>query len=282
MSPLPTSRASEGLAIGLCPDTVGIARLGGWRYARVSGHELIDVAEPTTDGLAAVAALDHWLGQTRPSPTKLGRWRKAPARVVLSDRLVRYARIPWSGGALSRQEEATLTLACFEERYGDMSGWTLRSEPGRYGQNRLAGAVPAALIDALQGVLRTHRMVCEGVSPYFTVCWNRWRRDIAKQSGSTDALFAVADFGTVVIGVFNGADGDWRTLRSLRAATSEGDLAQVLAREAVLHSLPEQPATWVHSPQPGVFGPPTGNLHVLTAPATWPAPIVMAMSGVGR
>ncbi|MDP3512118.1 MAG: hypothetical protein Q8S20_05150 [Sulfuritalea sp.] len=278
MSPSPTSRAGLGLAIGLCPDAVGIVRLGGWRHARVDGHELVAVGEPGTDGLAALAALENWLQQNRPAASGLRPWFSAPAHVVLSDRLVRYARVPWSGGALSRQEEDELSVACFEERYGDMSGWTLRNDVSRYGQGRLATAVPSALMDGLRRVLKAHRLDCRAVSPYFVVCWNLWRRDVARANGKAAAMFAVADAGTAVVGVVD-ATG-WRSLRSLRMGTE--DLLPTLARETVLNGLSEPPATWVHCPQPGEFGTPSGNFKILSTPNSLPAPVAMAMSGIGR
>lgn len=280
MSPSPTSRAGTGLAIGLCPDAVGIVRLGGWRRARLDGHELLAVDAPDADGLAALSALENWLRTSRPPTSGLHRWFTAPTYVVLSDRLVRYARVPWSGGALSRQEEDALTLACFEERYGDMNGWLLRNDAGRYGQGRLAAAVPGALMDGLHRVLQAHRLDCLAVSPYFVACWNRSRREIAKANGKAGAMFAVAEAGTAVIGLVDGAKGGWRSLRSLHTGTD--DLQSVLAREAVLEGLSEQPATWVHCPQPGTFAASSGNLHVASTSAIWPAPVAMAMSGIGK
>lgn len=281
MSPSPTSRAGGGVAIGLCHDAIGMVRLGGWRHARVDGHELVAVEEPDTDGLAALAALDHWLQQNRPAASGLRRWLSAPAHVVLSDQLLRYARIPWSGATLSRQEEEALTLACFEERYGDMSGWTVRGEGGRYGQGRLVGAVPTALADGLQRVLHTHKLNCQTVTPYFIACWNRWRCDIAKATGKADALFAVADAGTAVIGVIDGGGGGWRSLRRLRVATHAAELLPVLAREAVMLGLTDELATWVHSPQPGVFATAQGKLNVLSSATGLPTPILMALAGAG-
>lgn len=279
MSPSPTSRTGAGIAIGLCPETVGIVRLGGWRQARVDGHELLEVAEPGNDGMAALAVLEHWLQQNCPAQAGLRRWFPAPAQVVLSDRLVRYARIPWSGGSLSRQEEEALGQACFAERHGDMSGWTVRSETGRYGQGQLAAAVPTALMAGLHRVLKAHRLACRAMSPYFVACWNRWRRDIAKANGKADAMFAVTDAGTTVIGVTYGADGGWRSLRSLRAAN--GELPSVLAREALLLGLAEQPAIWVHSPHADGFSATSDKIHALPVTPGLPVPVVMALSGVG-
>lgn len=280
MSPSPTSRAGAGLAIGLCPDAVGIVRLGGWRHARVDGQEVIDLAEPDADGMAALAALDAWLQQDRSAPTGLRRWIPAPAQVVLSDRLVRYARIPWSAATLSRQEEETLSRACFEERYGDMSDWTIRAEAGCYGQGRLAAAMPSALMNGLQRVLHMHRLRCTAVTPYFNACWNRWQRDIAQTNGTANALFAVVDAGMAVIGVIDGADRSWRSLRSLHLPTDAPALLPVLDREAVMLGLPEQPTIWMHSPQPGVLAAGSDNCHVLSMAAGLPAPIAMALSGI--
>lgn len=282
MSPSPTSRAGTGLAIGLCPDAVGIVRLGGWRQARVDGQESLVVAEPTADGLAAVAVLDLWLHQNRPAAAGLGRWFPAHVHVVLSDRLLRYACVPWSGGRLSLQEEAALNLGCFEERYSDMSGWTLRSAPGRYGQSRLAVAVPTVLLAALESSLRTHGLRGEAVTPYFIACWNRWRRDIAKAGGKADALVTVVDKGAAVIGVVSGKDGGWRSLRSLRTADGADDLARLLAREAVLQGLSDGATRWVHSPQHHAVTASGDDIHVLSAPPGGTAAVVMAMGGMAR
>jgi hypothetical protein len=199
--------------------------------------------------------------------------------VVLSDRLVRYARIPWSGGALSPQEEEALSRACFEERYGDMSGWTVRCEAGRYGEGRLAGAVPSELMEGLQRALQAHRLDCRAVTPYFVACWNRWRHEIVVANGKADALFAVAEAGAAVIGVTDGTSGGWRSLRSLRATNGEVDLSAVAAREAVLQGLAEPTGIWVHSPQPGMSATVNDKVHVLSVAAGLPVPIAVAMSG---
>lgn len=278
MSPLPIS-PGQGLAIGLCPEALGIVRLGGWRHARVDGHDLVTVEAPDVDGLAALNALDDWLQHHPAKASNLRRWWPAPARVVLSDRLVRYARLPWSDEALTRREDEALTLACFEERYGDMQGWTLNADPGGYGQGRLAAAVPNVLAEGLQRVLRRHGLASGDVSPYFAVCWNRWWRDVAKAVDKTSALFAVVDAETVVIGLVDGAGG-WRALRRLRLADGATDLAELLAREAVLHGLAEQPPAWVHSPQSGLRAAANGKYQVLSSGADLPAPIVMALAGV--
>lgn len=279
MSLLQTSLAGQGLVIGLCPDALGIVRLGGWRHARVDGHDMVTVEAPDADGLAALASLDDWL-QRQPPKTAAWRWRSAPARVVLSDRLVRYARIPWSASALTAHEDAALTLACFEERYGDMQGWTLRSDWGDYGQGRLAAAVPEALADGLQDVLRRHGLAGGAVSPYFVACWNRWRREVAQTSGTTPVLFAVIDAGTVVVGLVDGANGDWRAVRRLRLADGATDLAELLVREALLLGLDEQPPAWLHSPQSGIPDVAAGPYRLLVTDTDLPAPILMALAGI--
>lgn len=279
MSPSPTNRVGHGLAIGLCPETVGIVRLGGWHRTRVDGREIVEVAEPSADGMAALAALKNWLQQHRSAPAGHWRWLRPPVSIVLSDRLVRYARIPWSGGTLSPQEEEALSRACFEERYGDMNGWTVRCEAARYGQGRLAGAVPSELMGGLQRLLLAHRLDCRAVTPYFVTCWNRWRREIVAANGKADALFAVADAEAAVIGVTDGTNGGLRSLRSLRMRNGECDLAEVTAREALLQGLADPAGIWVHSPQPGMFAATSDKVHVLSMAPGVPTPIAMAMSG---
>lgn len=71
--------------------------------------------------------------------------------IVLSDRFVRYAVLPWSGALAGAAEEQAYVRHHFAKIHGDKAkGWALRASPAPSGEPRLASAIDAALLEEIR------------------------------------------------------------------------------------------------------------------------------------
>lgn len=172
--------------------------------------------------------------------------RRAKATLVLSNRFVRFALMPWSDAAGSTEEENALAQACFESRYGDMTGWTIRFDAGEYGKARIACAVETAQLDAYRELCSRHWLACQGVRPAFVAAWNRYRRDFERDVGKEDAIFAMAESGTLVMA--SRRAGTWHSLRSTAMRDETSELTALIEREAVLQGFAAMPPVWIVTP----------------------------------
>ncbi|MDD5330550.1 MAG: hypothetical protein PHX38_11120 [Sulfuricella sp.] len=234
---LPTER----LSVALCPAMVGVEHIRtGWRHEE-SQQAQIDIAPQETGKPAWQGAVDElagWLGGRTP--------RRATTTLVLSNRFVRFALVPWCETVGSATEETELALACFESRYGDMTGWTVRLDAARYGQPRIACAVETALIDAARQAFALHNLECREVRPAFIAGWNRFRREPNRSMDSGDGIFAMAESDTVVMATRRA--GVWHSLRSAAAHIDARALSQLIEREALLQGFAESLPAWVSMP----------------------------------
>jgi hypothetical protein len=224
---LPTER----LVVGLCPAQVGLIHVrSSWRDKEIS-HRTLDVASPM-DGLPDLLAGN--------AP------HRAKATLVLSNRFVRFALVPWSDAASSTEEEKALAQACFESRYGDMTGWTIRFDAGEYGKARIACAVETAQLDACRELFSRHGLACQGVRPAFVAAWNRYRRELERDVGKEDAIFAMIEPGTLVMA--SRRAGAWHSLRSTAMRDDVRELPALIEREAVLQGFAAMPPVWIVAP----------------------------------
>lgn len=226
---------TERMVIALCPDEVAVRHGGG-------AIEAAPVASRTDaqDWRGAVGALAGLLAETPVSQRFFGRRRQAS--LVLSDRFVRYALLPWSEAVRKAAQWQALAQACCETCYGDMSAWTFRIDSGDYGVPRLAGAVETKFLSALRSLMAARGIDCPQVLPYFAVCWNRWRQQV----GDSEALFAVHDAGTTVIAMCR--QGQWHSLRMHGGASDADALAMMLRREALLQGCADSVPCYAHVP----------------------------------
>lgn len=231
MSLLPTER----LAVALTPTQVGIAHVRtAWRRREASRETIAvalqDAGKPAWQG--AVDGLTAWLADRKP--------RRPSTTVVLSNRYLRFALVPWTEAASGHEEDTELALACFEPRYGDMTGWTVRIDGGAYGQARIACAVETQLLDAIRASLPPHGRrggADVAIRPAFVAGWNTGRRKLDGAWERGDGIFAMEESGTAVIATRR-ANG-WHSVRPL--ATHGDDLPLLLEREALLQGFAEMP-----------------------------------------
>lgn len=184
----------ERLEIGLAPAEVQVARRGV--QTRRVACDAAPGAEPWHGALAALEAL-------APLP---------PSRVtvVLSNHFVRYAVVPWSDALGTPAEEEAYLRHHFAKVHGERArGWRLRSSEGVAGAPRLASAVDAALIEALEQ--RFPRRAWRGlvsVQPLLMRKFNAWRALVPAQG----AWLVLAEPGRSCVALLAG--GGWRTVQN--------------------------------------------------------------------
>ncbi|RTL57715.1 MAG: hypothetical protein EKK46_02650 [Rhodocyclaceae bacterium] len=232
---------TERLAIALCPGRIGVMRKRG--RAEIEQGVVRYAKAATGDWQAAMDAFDAWLDKMN--------LRKAQASLLLSNRYVRYALIPWSALGLKRAEEDALVRVRFEEAYGDMAGWRIVADPGRYGSARIACALPADMVDRLHAQWAARQLRGGAILPHFVACWNRWRNPVGSKPAltawdKTPSLFAVAESSTLVVGTLAPQGQGWTGLRALSADTAS--LPDTLYRESLLQGHAEPLPVRLHVP----------------------------------
>jgi len=168
---------TERIIIGLAPSGVSTLRLTGARRPRVLESDVVPCeASPigTAPWLGAVATLTG-------VATAL-RGVRAAVTVVVSNQLVRYALVPWSADLARGAEDLAFARHCFNTVHGDRSkSWEIRLSPGGRGATRVASAIDAQLLQAIEANFpesRRSRLV--SVQPYLMSAFNRWRRLITQ------------------------------------------------------------------------------------------------------
>lgn len=227
---------TERLSVSLMPPRVGVSAvpllLG--LPLRKAAPKRARLEPATPDWRSAVESLAAWLEERSP--------RGASASVVLSNRFVRFALVPWSDEAVRPAEQMALAAACLEPRYGDMAGWTVRLDGGEYGRPRLACAVETALLEALREVFAKAGVRGTAVRPAFVAAWNRYGGELPQEA---DAAFVTMESQTLVVGARRG--GAWHSVRAVGVPDAAA-VAGLLEREALLQGFGTAPPAWLVAP----------------------------------
>lgn len=215
----------------LRPASLVLVRVGGAEADARTIEVSPDAGAPAWS--APIAALAGWLAQH--GPCRLD--------IVLSNRFVRFACLPWSDVVTGEEALKTLARLAMESHYGDMAGWTLVVDDAPWGRPRLACSVEDLLLQQFHEVVMQAGSRCQSIVPQFALCWNRWQPGFAE----TDALLAVAEADVpAVIATIRG--GDWQAVRTLGGIRDGEALQASLAREALLQGFETAPAQRVHAP----------------------------------
>ena len=220
---------TDRLLVELAPDQVNLIRserrltLRGlstttwneWLAAAVAGPE----AAPWQGAVQALATV---------LPSHAG--HAARARVVLSNRLVRYALVPWSDALGGAEEEIAFARHNFERVYGEAAAqWALRVSDARDGTPKLASAVDAALPDALRETFAAAGVRLDSIQPVLMAVCNDYRSRLRGRH----AWLALLEPGHLVLALLD--RGNWARVRSLRIGPGwRVELARILEREAYL------------------------------------------------
>jgi hypothetical protein len=156
--------------------------------------------------------------------------RGARLNVILSNRFVRYAVVPWQDGVHGAAEDAAYVRLHFVETYGSAAGnWDLCASAAPAGHPRLASAIDADLLAALRGICATRDVALRAVWPQLCFTFNRYRKRVDAASG----WLVLAESGCLCIALFDAAR--WLTVSVARLpARWQHALPELLERAACL------------------------------------------------
>lgn len=227
---------ADRLLVSFAPDAVALARVRGrWRPKLVSKN--------------AVQS-DHPIEALRGAIAALGKER-LHATVVISNRYVRYAVVPFDAAVSGPEEELALARFHFSRLHGDrVNSWDLRLSEGPAGAARLASAIDSSLMASIRGCFPSGagaKLV--SVQPYLMSAFNRWRDAIVRE----DAWLVLPESHGACVAYATRAG--WLAARLLRYAGSDSaTLADGVEREQLrLAGAPR--AMLVHgAPAPALSG----------------------------
>nr|WP_256675788.1 hypothetical protein [Pseudomonas sp. R5(2019)] len=195
------------------------------------------ISDPQTAGSVALDTLERLLAQHAP--------RRAELCVVLSSQYSRYGLVPWSEQIHSPAELLAYAQVCFEERYG-VAGqdWRLTLSPEAAGHDRIAVALPQALLQRLDAIAEARGLKLVSVQPYLMAAYNRFGRKLDQNN----FLFVVAEPSRSVL--LMARAGRWVSVHSVGGNDSDAALSAMIAREVVLlASQHDQPlGVFLHAP----------------------------------
>lgn len=196
----------DPLYVALAPESIAIARVRGVLRPKLISKTSIACdphfgAQPWE---GAVAALERALAGLAKDPLR--------ATVVLSNRFMRYAVVPFDANVSGPDEELALARFHFSKIHGERTkGWELRLSDAPRSVARLASAADSGLAEAIKKCFpRARRPRLISIQPYLMAAFNQWRRAIAKEN----AWLVLVERGRACLALAS-KDG-WRSVQSLR------------------------------------------------------------------
>ncbi|MES2356533.1 MAG: hypothetical protein V4568_19455 [Pseudomonadota bacterium] len=224
------------LTVALCPTHIAVMELNrGWRPTPSNPQTFTCPSLPGEPAWhAPIAALRHWLEKNQRNTMDV--------EVIVSDRFVRYAQMPWSDEVQRPSEMAVFSRIHFEALFGESAAdWEIQTDYCDYEKGGIGCGIDKALIDALRTLLATYKMQLTSLQPYFMRAFNRWRNDL-----SQNALLCVIESGQCVLASHR--EGAWHSIRNVRLTeNADIELPALIAREILLQGLENQCAVYVHT-----------------------------------
>lgn len=243
MSPLWRDR----IQIVLCPQRVILVRLGRGLHLKVVDKTILPCGEGA--GLPpwqpALAALQLALAGPQ--------WRRAEARVILSNHFVRYQVIDWDESLTGYEEQLALVRYRFTQTYGETAAaWDYRWNEGRPPAPCLACAIDHGLFAGVRELFTDAglHLSLAGMQPYLMAAFNHWRHELDGQHG----WFVLAEPERLCLAWFK--TDEWAGLHSQQIDQGWGhDLPQILERALLLAGMTQAPARLcIHAPETSEAG----------------------------
>ena len=181
------------------------AEIRGARYAGVLKEKLVEESRLPCD---PAFGAEPWQGAVAAlKSVKID----FPARVtvILSNRFVRYAVVPWSGALGGAAEEEAYLRHHFAKIHGERAkGWALRASEAAAGAPRLASAIDGALVEAIKDCFQHGKAKLASVQPQLMTRFNEWRGGVP----AAGAWLVMADAERACVALHSG--GRWRSVLS--------------------------------------------------------------------
>ncbi|MDR0279545.1 MAG: hypothetical protein LBJ37_16825 [Paucimonas sp.] len=165
--------------------------------------------------------------------------------VVVSAHFSRFCLVPWSEQINHPEELQGFARLCFEDLYGVAEqAWDLVLSAEAAGHDRIAAALPRALLERLRGLASNHDLRLRSVQPYLMAAFNRF----GAQLGSDDFLFVVAEPLRSVL--LLAREGRWTAVRSVGGSDNDTALTALIGRESQLQACASdrQLSLYLHAP----------------------------------
>ncbi|MHA6194983.1 hypothetical protein ACX3YG_11480 [Pseudomonas wadenswilerensis] len=231
-----------------------MSRLSPDRYIAVLGASGVGLGQRragTSRWLGSVGFIDEgfhgWSVALDTLDLLLAEHTTASARldVVVSAHFSRFCLVPWSDQINRPDELQGFARLCFEDLYGaPEQAWDLVLSAEAAGHDRIAAALPQALLERLRGLASNRGLRLSSVQPYLMAAFNRFDA----QLGNGDFLFVVAEPLRSVL--LLAREGRWTAVRSVGGGDSDAALAALIGRESQLQaSTSDQPLPlYLHAP----------------------------------
>lgn len=184
---------------------------------RVACDESADIDAPWSRAFRA-------LEKTLPAFVK----RNMQTTVILSNRFMFYALVPWCDELNDEAEEMMHARHCMDSMYGDLLGdRELRLSPNSRGAASLASAADRNMLDELRSMLSGTRLV--SIQPHLMAACNISHVNLTGRS----AWLALLEPGNLCLVMLK--EGRWNWMRNMRIGPIwQKELAMILEREASL------------------------------------------------
>jgi len=211
--------------VALYPDRLLLVRTSGrlrrcLKYKRIVTLAAAEAAAPlwqaAVDALAAEIAAGTMTG--------------ARTTLVLSNRFVHYAPVPYSDALGGPEEELAYVRHCFARVHGSqVDGWAIRLSQAGPREIRLACGMEQTLVDALAKVMAPLGGHYRSLQPHLMASFNRWRTRLR----GGPRWFVVAEPGLLCVALL--CEGQWHSVRTLKVGPDwTKELPGVLKREEFL------------------------------------------------
>ena len=230
---------------------VGLGQCHGGETRWLSSVGFID--EGFHAWAVALETLDRLLGEHTATGAQL--------RVVISGHFSRFCLVPWSEQINRPDELQGFAKLCFEDLYGAPSqAWSLVLSAEPSGYDRIAAALPQALLERLRSLAKGRGLHLNSVQPYVMAAFNHFD----KRLDADDFLFVVAEPVRSVL--LLAREGRWTSVRSVGSSDSDAALTALIGRESQLQaSTSERPLNvYLHAPARMDVQPDIPGVHLRT------------------
>ncbi len=182
----------------------------------------------------------EWRAALEALPGILANHRNHELSIVLADRFVRYALLPWN--AALKSDEQWMALA--RHRLGAVHGtaaaeWDLKLTETAPQGPRLACAVDRALVGALGAAAQAASVRLASVQPFLVAAFNRLQGSLLGKLGAASCWLVIEEPGRLTLCFIQ--RGTWVAIRSRRTGSGWREmLPDIIERESAFLALSER------------------------------------------